>query len=127
MSIDMAKLDEPTLALLSGISKEKGQEHHQIFERSVNIDKFFEFLAGLRAVNGDDKICLFMDNLGVHISPKSKTEMRRLKFRFVYNLAYRPDLNPIEFVFSMFKSNFRALRARKLMGLTQVSHEELVR
>jgi len=44
MSIDMVKLDEPTLALLSGISKEKGQEHHQIFERSVNVDKFFEFI-----------------------------------------------------------------------------------
>ena len=28
MSIDVTKLDEPTLALLSGISKEKGQEHY---------------------------------------------------------------------------------------------------
>ena len=31
MSVDVAKIDEPTLALLSGVSKEKGQEHYQIF------------------------------------------------------------------------------------------------
>ena len=35
--------------------------------------------------------------------------------------------NPIELVFSQYKANFKAARARKLMGLTQVSHEELVR
>ena len=80
----------------------------------------------MRAANGNDKICLFMDNLGVHISPRSKTEMRRLKFRFVYNLAYRPDLNPIEFVFSQFKRNFKALRARKLIGELNISHEGLI-
>ena len=126
MSVDVARLDEPTLALLSGISKEKGQEHYQIFERSVNVDKFFEYLAGLKQANGDAKICLFMDNLGVHTCPRSKTEMRRLKFRFVYNLPYRPDLNPIEFVFSQFKRNFKALRARKLVGELNISHEGLI-
>ena len=38
--IHEAKLNEPTLALLSAISKEKGQEHFRIFEKSVNIPKF---------------------------------------------------------------------------------------
>ena len=31
--IDQAKLEEPTLALLAGISKEKGIEHFMIFEK----------------------------------------------------------------------------------------------
>ena len=31
MQVDTAKLDEPTLALLCGISKEKGIEHYEIF------------------------------------------------------------------------------------------------
>ena len=35
--------------------------------------------------------------------------------------------NPIELVFSPFKARFKALRARKLMGLTNESHEELVK
>jgi transposase len=32
-----------------------------IFERSVDIPKFKEWLARLREENGDDKMCLFMD------------------------------------------------------------------
>ena len=56
-----AKLNEPTLALLSAISKEKGQEHFRIFEKSVDIEKFKEWLQGLREHSGNDKVCLFMD------------------------------------------------------------------
>ena len=39
-----AQLNEPTLALLSAISKEKGQEYFKIFEKSVDIPKFKEWL-----------------------------------------------------------------------------------
>ena len=91
MSVDVTKIDEPTLALLSAISKEKGQEHYQIFEQSVNIDKFLEWLAGMKAASGEAKICLFMDNLGVHTSKRAKDEMRKYGFRFIYNLPYRPE------------------------------------
>ena len=47
---------------------------------------------------------------------------------FTYQLIivlYR--YNPIELVFSQFKARFKALRARKLMGLTNESHEDLVK
>ena len=67
-----------------------------------------------------------MDNLGAHTCPASKTEMRKLKFRWILNVRYSPQWNPIELVFSQFKANFKAARARKMMGLTQASHEELV-
>ena len=91
------------MALLSGISKEKGLEHFMLFPRSVNIPKFKEYLVELREVNGDAKICLFMDNLTTHTSPKTKAEMRRLNYRFLYNISYAPDYNPIESVFSKVK------------------------
>ena len=39
-------------------------------------------------------------------------------------VSYR--YNPIELVFSQLKANFKALRAKKLMGLIQDSHEMLV-
>ena len=68
-----------------------------------------------------------MDNLGAHICPASKDEMKKLKFRWILNVRYSPQWNPIELVFSQFKASFKAARARKLMGLTNVSHEELVR
>ena len=120
-------MNEPTLALLSGISKEKGQEYFRIFERSVNKEKFQDYVEELQILNGDDKICLFMDNLSSHTSLASTKKMRELGFRYIFNLTYSPEYNPIEFVFSKVKNKFRALRARKLTGLTQDSHESLIR
>ena len=75
MTVDQARLDEPTLALLAGISKENGLEHCQIFKRSVNTTKFLEYLANLRAANPDAKIALFMDNLSAHTCERAKAGM----------------------------------------------------
>ena len=100
MAVDLAKLEEPTLALLCGISKEKGVEHFRIFENSVNVDKFVEYLDGLKASEPDAKIALFMDNLSAHTSERSKSAMRDRGFRYIYNLPYSPEYNPIELVFS---------------------------
>ena len=108
------------------MSKEKGQELFMIFERSVDIPKFKEWLTRLKEENGEDKICLFMDQLSAHTSKKSKTAMRQLGFRYIYNVAYSPDYNPIESVFSKIKRTFRSLRAQKLTGNIQDSHESLV-
>ena len=40
MAADLAHLNEPTLAVLSAISKENGQELYKIYKDSVNIQKF---------------------------------------------------------------------------------------
>ena len=40
MTVDEAKLNEPTLAMLAAISKDKGREHYRVFPKSVNIIKF---------------------------------------------------------------------------------------
>ena len=103
MPADLAHLQEPTLAVLSAISKEKGQEHYQIYENSVNVQKFKAYLQQLRDKNGDDKIALFMDNLSAHRSDKSRAEMARLGFRCIFNVPYSPEWNPIEFAFSKVK------------------------
>ena len=68
MMVDQALINEPTLAMLSGISKEKGLEAYMIFPFSVNIAKFKEYLTKLREENEDEKICIFMDNLSTHTS-----------------------------------------------------------
>ena len=104
--------------MLSAISKEKGQEYFQIFPKSVDIEKFNEWLEGLRERNGEDKIALFMDQLGTHTSDKTKVKMRELGFWWIYNVSYSPDWNPIELTFSMVKREFKRLRAQKLTGQT---------
>ena len=126
MSVDLAKLDEPTLALLAGISKEKGVEHCQVFEFSVNTERFIEYLDNLRQANPDVKIALFLDNLSAHRSDRAKTAMRERGFRWIFNVPYSPEYNPIEFVFSQVKHNFRKLRAKKFMGYSNQSHEAMV-
>ena len=88
--IDEALLNEPTLALLSAISKEKGQEHFQVYLKSVDLKKFKDWLEELRERNGQDKIALFMDQLNVHTSNESKEKMRELGFRWIYNVSYSP-------------------------------------
>ena len=52
--------------------------------------------------------------------------MRQLGFRYIYNVAYSPDYNPIESVFSKIKRAFRVLRAQKLTGIIQDDHRVLV-
>ena len=68
MTVDQSRLNEPTLAMLSGVSKEKGLETYMIFPFSVNIAKFKEYLTKLREENEGEKICIFMDNLSTHTS-----------------------------------------------------------
>ena len=55
--------------------------------------------------------------MSCHTSEQTKKYMRELNFRFIYNVAYSPDYNPIETVFSLVKRKFKALRARKIAGL----------
>ena len=52
--------------------------------------------------------------------------MRKLGYRFIYNLSYSPWYNPIEFTFAKLKRTFKALRAKKITGVIQDSHESLI-
>ena len=119
-------MEEPTKAVLCGISKEKGLEHYQIFDFSVNKWKFKEYCENLRAKNEGQQIALFMDNLSAHVCGVAKDAMKDNGFRYITNVPYSPEYNPIELTFSMLKKNFKALRAQKLLGLRQESHEALV-
>ena len=48
-------------------------------------------------------------------------------FKFIYNVPYEPQYNPIEYTFSIIKRNFKCLRAQKFIDLVQDSHEALLR
>ena len=97
-----------------------------LFQQSVNIPKFKEYLKRLREENGDDKICIFMDNLSTHTSTKTKKTMQELHIKALYNLSYMPDYNPIESVFSKIKQKFKCLRIQKLMGQSQETYEGMI-
>ena len=101
--IDEARLNEPTLAMISAIGRENGRELFKIYPNSVDADRFIEYLVELRDSCGPDKVALFMDNLPAHKSKRVTDEMRRLGFRWIWNVPYSPQYNPIELVFSKVK------------------------
>ena len=72
IEIDIKCFSKLTTAVLAGISAEKGVEIVMTFDKSVNTDKFFEFLQRLRFECPFDKISLFMDRLSVHTCKRSK-------------------------------------------------------
>ena len=88
--IDEARLNEPTLAVVSAIGSENGMEHFKIFSKSVNTARFIEYLVELREQTGPDKVAIFMDNLSAHKNDTVKKEMRRLGFRWIWNIPYSP-------------------------------------
>ena len=93
-----------------------GVECYQIYEKSVNLEKFHQYLSDLRNRTLDRKICVFMDNLSVHRSKKTLQLMDTLGLRYIFNAPYSPDYNPIEFVFSMLKSKYKKLRISSLVN-----------
>ena len=44
IKVEESSLNEPTLALILGVSAEKGVEYWEIHRRSVNIPKFIGYL-----------------------------------------------------------------------------------
>ena len=53
--------------------------------------------------------------------------MKDLGFRFIFNLSYSPDFNPIETVFSKVKLRYLKLRLEKLVADgNQLSSEEMI-
>ena len=53
--------------------------------------------------------------------------MRELGFKWIFNVSYSPEYNPIELIFSKVKREFKRLRARKLTGLIQDDHDALIK
>ena len=52
--------------------------------------------------------------------------MRELGFRWIYNMSYSPEWNPIELMFLIIKREFKRLRARKLTGISSDTHEDMI-
>ena len=113
--VNQKHLSQPAECLLLGISEENGVEHWRIFEKSVNNVKFKQYLEELREANAGKKIALFLDNLSVHHSKKTKAVLERLEIPTIFNIVYNPETNPIEMAFSILKRKFYRERSASLV------------
>ena len=61
-------------------------------------------------------MAIFMDRLSVHKCKTSKKEMTRLNIKWILNVPYSPEFNPIESVFSRVKFLFCNTRLNSLVN-----------
>ena len=68
-----------------------------------------EMLRGIRQRIGSGKIAVFWDNAPIHTAHRLRAAAASddIKIELAFNAAYRPDCNGIEYVWGMFKSNYR--------------------
>jgi len=102
-------------AALASMTTEKGMLLVHIYEHPVKEPEFCAHLSKLRIKAGRRPIALFMDNLWVHKNAQVRELMVKLDIRPIYNVAYSPEFNPIEAVFSKVKRQFSCQRLHNLV------------
>ena len=80
------------------------------FEKSVNVDKFIQFLQELRAQQPNERLVIFLDRLNVHRSLRVKECCDDLGIIRVFNSSYSPNYNPIEGVIGVIKNELKRQR-----------------
>ena len=91
------------VAFLGVIRKDHGIFYYELFDKSVNTEKFVSFLRNFKSKHGKTGFHLYLDNLAVHRTKIVKDSFREMEIIPIYTAPYSPELNPIEFVFSFLK------------------------
>ena len=86
-----------------------------IWDHAVKEPEFEHFIKKLRTKAGKKPIALFFDNLWVHKTTEARALMSKLDITPIYNVAYSPEFNPIEAVFSKVKRQFSCQRLHNLV------------
>ena len=102
-------------AALASMTEEKGMLLVHVYEHPIKEPEFRVHLSKMRSKAGRRPIALFMDNLWVHKNADIRELMRKLNIRPIYNVAYSPEFNPIEAVFSKVKRQFSCQRLHNLV------------
>ena len=85
--------------MIASISAERGVELIHVHYSAVTIENFIHYLRWLKIKNRD-KLAILMDNLSVHRSRDVKAFCQQNNIFCLFNIAYSPEFNPIESVFS---------------------------
>jgi hypothetical protein len=92
------------LAVVAGISSERGLETFYIQQRSINSQSFISFLENLIEINPGTRLTLFLDNCTVHHSKMVASFVKDNGITLVFNVPYSPQYNPIEHYWGLVKN-----------------------
>lgn len=94
------------MAVTAAIDLDGRVTSYQVTEKSIEVEKFVEFLRGLRAKVTTDEVYVFLDNLRVHHSNVVKDYCNRNKIVLVFNGAYASEYNASERAWALSKRIF---------------------
>ena len=114
ITVDEARVRTGYVAVCAAITEGDGLEGLALQRKAFNTFEFCQFLYWLAFMNNYRPLAIFMDNLSVHRSIGARKAMDWLGIKPLFNLAYSPDYNPIEMVFSQVKHHFKKDRLQKL-------------
>lgn len=97
--------------LILGVSKEEGIEAFHFVDIHFNMENYSEFLRKIKVSPYRNHI-IFCDIASYHTGWLTRQTLAELGLGLILNVAYRPELNSIEKVFSSIKSRFREIRLR---------------
>ena len=90
--------------------------HVSYFKRSLDRYDFKKFLEELKAVVGEQQVCIYMDQLRVHTSHVVRECLIDFGWKFLLNACYFPDGNGIEYIFGIVKQHFKKQRLKAILN-----------
>jgi hypothetical protein len=93
-------ISTPALAVVAGVSAERGLEAFHIQPKSIDSDALIQFLLTILAHSKPSEFTIFADNCRVHHSKKVDKFVQEPGFSIILNVPYGPEYNPIERVWS---------------------------
>lgn len=70
---------------------------------------------------------LFLDNCSVHHSKKVTKYLDDHNIKAIFNIAYCPQFNPIERVWSVAKNYYKRRKLEQVAAGKKINHEQIVR
>lgn len=108
---DYFKRGGVSLTAIASISLEYGAGYTELHDKSVDMDIFNTFMKNLisyynrqnTAIGCNRRFLFVMDNCRVHKSRDLKRIVEESGYKMKFNIAYSPELNPIEKFFGVWK------------------------
>ncbi len=115
------------MAVVAGVSAERGLEAFYLQNRSIDSQAFIQYLLSILTHSKPSEFVIFLDNCRVHHSLKVKDFLKQHGIWAIYNIAYGPEYNPIERVWAQLKMGFKKQRLAQILNGQTPPYEKLIR
>jgi putative transposase len=127
IALEEKLVSSPAIAVVAGVSADRGLEAFHLQPRSIDSEAFIQFLLSLLSRSKASDFVIFMDNCRVHHSRKVQAFMKEHGVLGIFNVPYGPEYNPIERVWAQVKIRFKKERLGNILGGVTTNYEKTIR